>query len=229
MNKLKKQLAAMGAVAFLAATGLLMNSHIAAAQGPPGGMNVQVTGPLPLPVTGSTTVSGPVAVTQSGPWAVGISGTPNVHLSNPISSPAITQSVAQIANNQVTLIAAGTPANVPGGGSFLRVFPDGSRAAFQVPSGYDFVLTNVEITAPLDLVNPVPTTGFVEIILGQQIGASTFGLYEWMVPNSEGTRQFTYSSGTLFAAGSSFNIVVNSSVGDSAARLVFLRGYLIPN
>jgi hypothetical protein len=168
-------------------------------------------------------------VTQGGPWAVGITGTPNVHLSNGISSPAITESVAQIANNQVTLEGAATPANVPGGGTFFRLLPDGSKVAFQVPSGSNFVLTSAEITAPFSITNPAPTTGLVEIILGQQIGNAGTGQYEWVVPNDKGTAEFTYSSGTLFAPGTSFNMVVNSSVADNALRIVFLRGYLIPN
>ena len=43
---------------------------------------------LPLPVSGSATVSGTVAATQSGPWNVGILGTPTFGLA-PGSSVAI--------------------------------------------------------------------------------------------------------------------------------------------
>jgi hypothetical protein len=58
----------------LAVIGTIMNSHQAAAQGPPDGMAVKIVSPLLVPATGLTTVSGTVAATQSGPWNVGITG-----------------------------------------------------------------------------------------------------------------------------------------------------------
>src|SRR5215467_10429922 len=62
----------------LAIIGTIMNSHQAAAQppGPTGGLAVNIVNPVPVPVTGSTTVSGTVAATQSGAWNVGITGQP---------------------------------------------------------------------------------------------------------------------------------------------------------
>lgn len=39
---------------------------------------VSIISPLPLPVTGNTSVSGTISAQQSGTWNVGITGTPSV-------------------------------------------------------------------------------------------------------------------------------------------------------
>src|SRR5215467_10320755 len=78
MNRLKNHLIAAAVLSVLAVIGTAMNSHQAAAQGPATGLAVNIVNPLPVPVTGSTTISGTVAATQSGSWNVGITGTVNV-------------------------------------------------------------------------------------------------------------------------------------------------------
>jgi hypothetical protein len=61
----------------LVAVAIIFNYRQVSAQNPnPGSAPVNIVGPLPLPVTGETSVTGTVAVTQSGTWNVGISGTP---------------------------------------------------------------------------------------------------------------------------------------------------------
>jgi hypothetical protein len=96
MQNLRNKLIAGGAVLILAAIGTIMNSHPALGQS--GGPTITIDpAQLPLPVKGSTTVSGAVAATQSGPWSVGISGTPNVNVTgtpnvdvvNPATAPAL--------------------------------------------------------------------------------------------------------------------------------------------
>jgi len=83
MNRFKNQLIATAVLSVLAVIGTIMNSHQAAAQqGPPTGLAVNIVNPLPVPVTGSTTVSGTVGATQSGNWNVGILGTPAVTVAN---------------------------------------------------------------------------------------------------------------------------------------------------
>jgi hypothetical protein len=79
MSSLKHTLIVLAALGGLAAVGSLMNSRQVAAQGRPGSMAVNIVNPLPVPVSGSTTVSGTVAATQSGAWNVGIAGTPTVN------------------------------------------------------------------------------------------------------------------------------------------------------
>jgi hypothetical protein len=73
MQRLSDKLIALGVVGVLAVTGMFMNSRQTKAEG---SAPVTIVGPLPVPVTGSTTVSGAVAATQSGSWNVGIIGQP---------------------------------------------------------------------------------------------------------------------------------------------------------
>jgi hypothetical protein len=89
MNRFKNQLIVAAVLSVLAIIGTIMNSQQAVAQGPPGGMAVRIVDPLPVPITGSTTVSGTVAATQSGGWSVGINGTPNVNVTNPATAPVL--------------------------------------------------------------------------------------------------------------------------------------------
>jgi hypothetical protein len=89
MHDFKKRMLVAAIIAGLAVIGYLMNSQQAVAQGPPGGLAVNIVNPVPVPVTGSTTVSGAVAATQSGTWNVGITGTPNVNVKNPATAPVL--------------------------------------------------------------------------------------------------------------------------------------------
>jgi hypothetical protein len=91
MNRYKNHLIAATVLSVLAVIGTIMNSRQASAQG--GGPKVTIESPIPLPVTGSTTVSGTVAATQSGAWNVGINGTPNVHVTNPATAPVLALNV----------------------------------------------------------------------------------------------------------------------------------------
>jgi hypothetical protein len=86
MNDFKKRMLAAAIIAGLGMIGYLMNSQPAVAQqpGPPDGLAVRIVNPVPVPVTGSTTVSGTIAATQSGSWTVGIGG-------NSASSPLFTR------------------------------------------------------------------------------------------------------------------------------------------
>jgi hypothetical protein len=86
MNRFKNQLIAAAVLSMLAIIGTIMNSHQAAAQGPPGGLAVNIVNPLPVPVTGSITVAGTMAATQSGSWNVGITG-PIVNVDSPGRHP----------------------------------------------------------------------------------------------------------------------------------------------
>jgi hypothetical protein len=70
----RKQFIVAGTSAVLAvAVTTLLRAHPAAAQNPsPGSAPVSIVSPIPLPVTGSTTISGTVAATQSGRWNVNV-------------------------------------------------------------------------------------------------------------------------------------------------------------
>ncbi len=60
MNRFKNHLIVAAVLGALALTGIVMNSRQAVAQGPSGPGHVTVEAPLPLPVTGPVTLSGPV-------------------------------------------------------------------------------------------------------------------------------------------------------------------------
>jgi hypothetical protein len=74
MNRLKNHLIAAALLSALAIIGTIMNSHQAAAQGPPNGLAVNIVNPVPVPVAGSLGITGTVAATQSGVWNVGLTG-----------------------------------------------------------------------------------------------------------------------------------------------------------
>ncbi len=74
MQTFQNKLLALAGVVMLALIGSLMNSRQTTAQAA-GSAPVTIVGPLPLPVTGSSTVTGTVAATQSGSWNVGITNT----------------------------------------------------------------------------------------------------------------------------------------------------------
>src|SRR5215475_6423132 len=57
----------LGGLAVLAA---VMNSNYATAQNQNKNLAVTIVSPIPLPITGSTTVSGTVASTQNGLWNI---------------------------------------------------------------------------------------------------------------------------------------------------------------
>jgi hypothetical protein len=63
MKRFKNLLITLTVLSVLAVIGTIMNSHQAAAQGPPNGLAVNIVNPLPVPVTGSTTISGTVEST----------------------------------------------------------------------------------------------------------------------------------------------------------------------
>jgi hypothetical protein len=74
--RFKNQLIVAALFLVLGAVGVLMNSRQAAAQGPNDGLAVRIVNPVPVPITGSTTITGTVGAAQSGVWNVGITGQP---------------------------------------------------------------------------------------------------------------------------------------------------------
>jgi hypothetical protein len=139
MNRFKNHLIVAAALSLLAAIGTFMNSNQAAAQGPPDGLAVKIVNPVPVPVTGSTTVSGAVAATQSGAWNVGILGSPNVTVANPSGNPVQVRDVNEA--SQPVAAPGGSP--FPGGTNFvvlpLYTVPAGKRLVIEYFSGECFL------------------------------------------------------------------------------------------
>jgi hypothetical protein len=122
MKRFKNHLIAMAVLSVLAIVGTIMNSHQAQAQGPPGGLAVNIVNPLPVPVTGS----------------LGISGTPNVNVANPATAPVLALNV-----NDPGRIAYQAVSNKQGCGTnvvCILTFPT-------VPTGHRLVIQHVSIEA----------------------------------------------------------------------------------
>ena len=206
MQNLRNQLIAGGAVLILAAIGTMMNRQAAQAQGQ-GGPTVTIDpNQLPLPVKGSTTVSGTVAATQSGTWNVGLTGTPNVNVTNTLAAPVpvldISKSASQIVNLQCLFICTA----------------QGGTAAYVVPPGQNLVVTSVDLLTTLG-------GGIAAFQIFPPSATQPFGL--WEVPANSVTASFQYPSGIVFPAGFAFsgsNLQTNTGISK-----VFLRGYLTSN
>lgn len=134
MNLAQNQVLTLAGLATLGLIGSLMSSHHAVAQGPPSGQSVNIVNPLPVPITGSATVSGTVAASQSGAWNVALSGTPNVSVAN---TPTV-RDADQPARNFVNL-------------QFGEVIGSPPIDSYMVPTGKVLV---IETVSPLCLSPP---------------------------------------------------------------------------
>jgi len=160
MQNLRNQLIAGGAVLLLAAIGTMMNRQAAQAQGQ-GGPTVTIDpDQLPLPVKGSTTVSGTVAATQSGTWNVGLTGTPNVNVANPATAPALFLNVEDPGRVAYQSVAAG---NCSSGGCF---------AGFSlVPANHRLVIQRITVKGTTVVA---PANVLVELHIKNGVGSDAF-------------------------------------------------------
>ena len=101
----------------LAVIGTIMNSRQVAAQGPSDGLAVRIVNPLPVPVTGASTVSGTVEAKQSGAWIVGLTGQPILFkdANSPALQPFNLKLTAFPGNTNQTSFTVDAPAPVPAG------------------------------------------------------------------------------------------------------------------
>jgi hypothetical protein len=145
MQNLTNKLIAVAAVGVLAAIGSMMTPHHATAQtgpssGPSGSAPVTVvnTAANPVPVTGSTNISGTVAATQSGTWNVSITGTPTVNLSTGTAVPVNLQgdALSRVAYDLDITIPNGSSTGHAGPlGIINRIMIDFVSAACNIPAG----------------------------------------------------------------------------------------------
>jgi hypothetical protein len=166
------KLAAIAVVSGIAAAaGANVPAKNVAAQGPgpSEGLAVRVVDPLPLPTTGTSTVSGVVASTQSGAWDIGIVGTPTVlarNLDEPGRAPFQEET------------------QVPAQGSCDSEFCGSTYQFTKVPAGKRLVITDVSVymTTKKDaVVLPVTlTSGFLQqmhLPISRQASPLVFGAY----------------------------------------------------
>src|SRR5262245_48246041 len=124
MNGFKNYLITAAVLIVLAVIGSIINSHQAAAQGPPNGLSVNIINPVPLPVTG--TVTGTVGVTGTVDLASGAS----VHVNNTVTDPVRARNVDEPGRNpfQEDFVIGPT---APGCNTTACII----RSSFVVPSG----------------------------------------------------------------------------------------------
>jgi hypothetical protein len=207
MNDFKKRVLVTAVIAGFAVIGYLMNSQQAVAQGPPGGLAVNIVNPVPLPVTGSTTVSGAVAATQSGAWNVGISG-------NSTSNPVLIGDVDNAARRpvQTTLCEGNATTSGCGNPDNFAVLAD-RRMVIEYLSGDCVPLT---LNPPTDVSIAVVTTA-----------GGTKAFHE-IFPAQRGLG-FTVSGqlARIYAdPGTSIQLAVGSTNGSARCQIV-LSGYSI--
>jgi hypothetical protein len=161
MKRFKNHLITAAVLSVLVIIGTIMNSRpsvLQAASGPT--VTIDPT-QLPLPVQGSTSVSGTVAATQNGTWNVGISGTPNVNVTNPATAPVLFLNVNDPGRipYQSTMLVTNCPA-----GECIATFsavPSGHRLVIQHISGVE-TGTSALPTQPVLLLNQIfPLSGFL--------------------------------------------------------------------
>jgi hypothetical protein len=169
MQTLRNKLIAMAALGVLAVIGSLMNSRQATAEQGSAPVTVVNTPANPVPVAGSTTVSGSVAATQSGAWNVGITGTPSINIAN---SPTVqlsgtpTVNVTNPAAAPLYFVNVNDPGRIPYQSQVLQVCSAVVDCTIQfgmVPAGHRLVIQHVSgfltFTTPPTSVEVIPSAG----------------------------------------------------------------------
>jgi hypothetical protein len=155
-----------------------------------------------------------VLLTLAAPRAVQAVTAALVNVTNTAASPAIGQSVSQLASQNVVLYSAVQPGTSHVAARFL---PDGSASLFAVPAGQSLVVTTIEI-------QPSVNAGIYYVnIVGLNSGALRKSL---SVPGAY-TNAFQYPSGLVFPPGESVQIVGFPFNPNDVG--VTLHGYLTSN
>jgi hypothetical protein len=144
MNRFKNHLIAAAVLTVLATIGTIMNSHQAAAQGPPGGMSVNIVNPIPLPVTGSvtSTVTGTVGLASgttvglASGTSVGLAAGASVNVTNPATAPVLSLNVNDPGRNPWQSLVEVT-------GCATAMVGCGFTATPIVPTGHRLVIEHV--------------------------------------------------------------------------------------
>jgi len=203
MNRFKNRMIIGAVFALLATIGAIMNLHQVKAQGPPGGVSVSIVNPVPVPVTGSTTVSG----------TVGIAGTPNVKVTNPATAPMFVLHVNDPGRVPYQSVVSGNINSCVVQNLCLGVFPT-------VPSGHRLVIQHASIQAAL---STGATTVFV--VLGDNF--SNFSAT--ILPSANGLGLAIVDQAVLayFDAGQKPQLGIDSSSAVINRYTVSLTGYML--
>ena len=209
MKRFKNHLIVAAVLSVLAVIGTIMNSPKAAAQGPPGGLAVNIVNPLPVPVTGSTTVSGSVRIT----------GTPDVNVTNPATAPVLFLNVndpgripyqsLQVCSNNVGSLDACT-----------ALFPT-------VPSNHRLVIQHVSISTSLSTAS----TAVIVVLTRDGLASGRFSEFPAMpIPGGNGNIPSAVVDQPVLGyidQGHSVDVTVVVTSGNAPSGDVALTGYML--
>jgi len=238
----KKRLFASALVIALAGAGVLISGSHNVAKAGPGASPVSIASPLPLPITGTATVSGTVGATQSGTWNVGITGQPvNVNVANSpavslAGTPTVNANVSFPASQGVAVTAAGPLTNVgrlpstqvmlglgPGcPGGLGQVTSDGTNLCFDMAShpGEVLVITDFSWTASAN-AGATCTLGIGSYFVSAAVAA----------PDGIAAKSEHLTTGITTTVNPGINNPIAS--GLAPCHLIFggvtITGYLLPN
>jgi hypothetical protein len=152
-----------------------------------------------------------------------------VQVSNTVAAPAITQSVAEQAQQLLQvecsydLLVRQTSCNFIAPTGLLN----GPSSAVTISPSQNFVITGVDIQQPVE--GQAQTTCGSDAGIGLTINSPVVGQTtraSWMVAGHSGSQHFAYPSGILIAGGTEFvGLSVNSSTNDCVI-IVDVFGYL---
>jgi hypothetical protein len=217
MQTRRNKVIAFAAIVILAAVGFLINSHQAAAQGPPSGLAVNIVNPLPVPISGSltSTVTGTVSLAPG--TTVGLASGASVHLNNTVTDPVRVRNV----NDAIQPFQASTQCSTTADGCSGQIsVPAGKRAVIEYFSGSASITGGAgqivfpEITTTIGgaaVDNLVPATS-------PTVSFEAFGIIQW----GQQVRLYSDSGATVLVH------AFRSGIGMGAATFTFgITGYLV--
>jgi hypothetical protein len=155
-------------------------------------------------------------LTLAAPRAVHALTAALVTVTNTAASPVVSQSVNQLATQNILLIGRANPGT---SSSFSRITSDGddSFAAYVVPSGQSLVITTIDVL-------PFTTQGIDTFTIFNEPSANP---RETLQVAGAGTTQFQFPSGIVFPAGVFIQVKGESPSPDTL--LLYMHGYLTSN
>jgi len=172
---------------------------------------VHIVSPLPLPVTGNTTVSGSVAATQSGNWNVGISG-------NSATNPLFTRDVDNPARQPVQIELC----------TFDGAFSCGSIfSSYQVSSTRRLVVEYVSGECLRDPTTKISLLPSLSTSVANVLGDHKFFAEQAAVESPTTARHVIHQETRIYADPGTFVNLNPGGVGFESICAVTLSGYTI--
>lgn len=208
----RNTLVVLGVLVLAAMLAVLTSPPLGAQQGH-SPTDVTITGPLPLPITGSTSVSGTITANQGGPWSVGIQGTPSVSIANPNNQPVPVSDVEKMARIPYESTVRMTTCNGNGAGCifYFTAPPSGFRLVAENLSGFFMVSPSTTVPLVGYLEDNGPGSFKIRTAFTAPIGQVNLGNWAQAAFSQPVKFYFDASEGTPLAVASSGWITGGSS------------------